>query len=102
MSDSDGDDVPRLSAHTLAALQEFYNETSVATSKDKLDGGTVEEDWVRCTHMLKSAFCSGFKKKIKAWHHNYFPKRMSQFWYNDETAARLAEEVIREAGVGGR
>lgn len=27
---------------------------------------------------------------------------MSQFWYNDETAVRLAEEVIREAGEGGR
>lgn len=27
---------------------------------------------------------------------------MSQFWYSDETATRLAEEVIREAGEGGR
>uniref|UniRef100_A0A672IWH9 EEF1A lysine methyltransferase 1-like n=1 Tax=Salarias fasciatus TaxID=181472 RepID=A0A672IWH9_SALFA len=27
---------------------------------------------------------------------------MSQFWYSDETAARLAEEVVREAGEGGR
>ncbi|TNN03588.1 hypothetical protein fugu_000617 [Takifugu bimaculatus] len=73
MSDSDGDDVPRLSAHSLAALQEFYAETSVATAKDQFAVATVEEDW-----------------------------RMSQFWYNDETAARLAEEVIREAGEGGR
>uniref|UniRef100_A0A672IU73 EEF1A lysine methyltransferase 1 n=1 Tax=Salarias fasciatus TaxID=181472 RepID=A0A672IU73_SALFA len=29
-------------------------------------------------------------------------QRMSQFWYSDETAARLAEEVVREAGEGGR
>lgn len=64
MSDSDGDGDPRLSAHTLAALQEFYNASSVATSKENLDVGTVEEDWVRCTHMLKSAFSSGFKKEI--------------------------------------
>lgn len=29
-------------------------------------------------------------------------QRMSQFWYSDETATRLAEEVVREAGEGGR
>ncbi|KAM8749917.1 EEF1A lysine methyltransferase 1 [Acanthopagrus schlegelii] len=77
MSDSD-DDVPTLSAHTLAALQEFYNETRTAqdhgtTPSDQFTVGAVEEDW-----------------------------RMSQFWYSDETAAKLAEEVIREAGEGGR
>ncbi|KAM3607066.1 uncharacterized protein V6R79_001448 [Siganus canaliculatus] len=77
MSDSD-DDVPTLSAHTLAALQEFYNETKtgLAPSADPADQfavGAVEEDW-----------------------------RMSQFWYSDDTAARLAEELISEAGAGGR
>ncbi|KAM7406907.1 hypothetical protein PAMA_002888 [Pampus argenteus] len=77
MSDSD-DDVPTLSAHTLAALQEFLNETSCGpahsmTPSDQFAVGEVEEDW-----------------------------RMSQFWYSDETATRLAEEVIREAGEGGR
>ncbi|KAI3355696.1 hypothetical protein L3Q82_004297 [Scortum barcoo] len=74
MSDSD-DDVPTLSAHTLAALQEFYSEMSAAPkTSDQFAVGAVEEDW-----------------------------RMSQFWYSDETAAQLAEEeVIREAGEGGR
>ncbi|CAJ1079068.1 EEF1A lysine methyltransferase 1 isoform X2 [Xyrichtys novacula] len=77
MSDSD-DEVPTLSAHTLAALQEFYNETRTSQSLDTTPGdqfavGAVEEDW-----------------------------RMSQFWYSDETATQLAEEVIREAGEGGR
>ncbi|XP_015234380.1 PREDICTED: protein-lysine N-methyltransferase N6AMT2 [Cyprinodon variegatus] len=77
MSDSD-DDVPTLSAHTLAALQEFYNETRTGpdpdgTASDPFAVGAVEEDW-----------------------------RMSQFWYSDETAALLAEEVVREAGEGGR
>ncbi|XP_074551006.1 EEF1A lysine methyltransferase 1 [Halichoeres trimaculatus] len=77
MSDSD-DDVPTLSAHTLAALQEFYNETSSAQGLSTKQGdeftvGAVEEDW-----------------------------RMSQFWYSDETATQLAEEVVREAGEGGR
>ena len=50
MSDSD-DDVPTLSAHTLAALQEFYNETKTAqdhgtTPSDQFTVGAVEEDWV--------------------------------------------------------
>lgn len=77
MSDSD-DDVPTLSAHTLAALQEFYNETKVVTDHSaapthQFAVGAVEEDW-----------------------------RMSQFWYSDETATQLAEEAVREAGEGGR
>lgn len=50
MSDSD-DDVPTLSAHTLAALQEFYNETRTGpdpdgTPSDPFAVGAVEEDWV--------------------------------------------------------
>lgn len=50
MSDSD-DDVPTLSAHTLAALQEFYKETKVVTDHsaaptDQFAVGAVEEDWV--------------------------------------------------------
>lgn len=51
MSDSD-DDVPALSAHTLAALQEFYKENSVAMDHstaapaDQFAVGAVGEDWV--------------------------------------------------------
>ncbi|XP_048050170.1 EEF1A lysine methyltransferase 1 isoform X2 [Megalobrama amblycephala] len=78
MSDSD-DDVPQLSAATLAALQEFYAESgrtgleqdSIQT--DKFCVGAVEEDW-----------------------------RMSQFWYSEDTATRLAEEVMQQAGEHGR
>ncbi|KAG9349712.1 hypothetical protein JZ751_028160 [Albula glossodonta] len=76
MSDSD-DDVPQLSASTLAALQEFYSErdglATETTPEDKFSVGAVEEDW-----------------------------RMSQFWYSDETARRLAQEVLQAAGEGGR
>ena len=50
MSDSD-DDVPTLSAHTLAALQEFLSETSSdlphsTEPSDQFAVGAVEEDWV--------------------------------------------------------
>ncbi|XP_029980614.1 EEF1A lysine methyltransferase 1 isoform X2 [Sphaeramia orbicularis] len=73
MSDSD-DDIPTLSAHTLAALQEFYSENMVNQApSDQYAVGAMEEDW-----------------------------GMSQFWYSDDTAARLTEELIHEAGEGGR
>lgn len=77
MSDSE-DDVPQLSAAALAALQEFYDEekSGLAHSSapvDKYSVGAVEENW-----------------------------GMSQFWYSDDTATRLAEELIHEAGEGGR
>nr|XP_023655582.1 EEF1A lysine methyltransferase 1 isoform X2 [Paramormyrops kingsleyae] len=77
MSDSD-DDIPRLSAATLATLREFYAEQQCDPSEeaapvDKFSVGAVQEDW-----------------------------RMSQFWYSDETAERLAEELAHEAGKGGR
>lgn len=48
MSDSD-DDVPTLSAHTMAALQEFYNETrgdASGSPSDHFSVGALEEDWV--------------------------------------------------------
>lgn len=50
VSDSD-DDVPTLSAHTLAALQEFYEETqsppaASRPSSEQFAVGAVEEDWV--------------------------------------------------------
>ncbi|KAM6970161.1 EEF1A lysine methyltransferase 1 [Aplochiton taeniatus] len=75
MSDSD-DDVPALSAETLAALQDFYTETRTGQpldTADKFSVGAVGEDW-----------------------------SMSQFWYSDDTATKLAEEVIHEVGKEGR
>lgn len=77
MSDSD-DDVPSLSAHTLAALQEFYAENlnlqnSEPEPEKQFSVGAIKEDW-----------------------------GLSQFWYSEETARRLAEELVHEAGEGGR
>ncbi|XP_076857935.1 EEF1A lysine methyltransferase 1 [Brachyhypopomus gauderio] len=76
MSDTDGDDPPQLSAATLAALQEFYAESLNEvdrSSSDKYAVGALKEDW-----------------------------SMSQFWYSDETAGRLAAEAIEHAGTQGR
>ncbi|NP_001188087.1 EEF1A lysine methyltransferase 1 [Ictalurus punctatus] len=73
--DDDDDDVPQLSAAALAALQEFYAENGAGPSalRDSYTVGAIKEDW-----------------------------RMSQFWYSDETATRLAEEAIQQAGKQGR
>ncbi|KAF7709369.1 EEF1A lysine methyltransferase 1 isoform X1 [Silurus meridionalis] len=73
-SDED-DDVPQLSDAALAALHEFYaeNEAGDSAHRDSYTVGAIKEDW-----------------------------RMSQFWYSDETATRLAEEAIQQAGKQGR
>ncbi|XP_039719066.1 EEF1A lysine methyltransferase 1 isoform X1 [Pteropus medius] len=76
MSDSEDDGVPRLSSHTLAALQEFYAEQEQHAGLgggDKDSIGVIEENW-----------------------------QLSQFWYSQETALRLAQEAIAAAGEGGR
>ncbi|KAL6484822.1 hypothetical protein MHYP_G00068670 [Metynnis hypsauchen] len=78
MSDSD-DDVPQLSAAALAALREFYAERTTETKQDQ--------------PALTDSYTVG--SFTEDWH-------MSQFWYSDETAARLAEEAIQQAGKQGR
>ncbi|XP_072021955.1 EEF1A lysine methyltransferase 1-like [Amphiura filiformis] len=80
MSDSD-DDAPQLSAHALAALQEFYAEQSEKVNEEQQameDGqasktGIIQEDW-----------------------------QLSQFWYDEQTSEVLAKEVLAAAGENGR
>lgn len=62
---SDSDDEPQLSEHTLLALQEFYAE-----------------------RMQLGANPSGFCEPEEDW-------QLSQFWYNEQTAVALANEVLR-------
>ncbi|EDL36169.1 RIKEN cDNA 2510005D08, isoform CRA_b [Mus musculus] len=76
MSESEDDDIPQLSSHTLAALQEFYAEQKQSVNPrgdDKYNVGVIEENW-----------------------------QLSQFWYSQDTALRLAREAIDAAGEGGR
>lgn len=53
MDDDDDDDIPQLSSHTLAALQEFYLEQQQREGMKTSQGfnqysiGSIEEDWVR-------------------------------------------------------
>ncbi|XP_040844293.1 EEF1A lysine methyltransferase 1 isoform X2 [Ochotona curzoniae] len=75
MSDSEDDGPPQLSPHALAALQEFYAEQRLRAdpgADEKYNIGIIEENW------------------------------LSQFWYSQETALRLAQEAMRAAGDGGR
>ena len=57
MSDSD-DDVPQLSAHALAALQEFYTEQKQAEDNmaalqlGQTKAEMPEEDWVRVAFIM--------------------------------------------------
>lgn len=46
MCDLEDDDVPQLSFHALAALQEFYAEQKQHSGDDKYSIGRIEENWV--------------------------------------------------------
>ena len=63
--DSD-DDLPQLSAHALAALQEFYNEEKQKQEKVASEGNTdVEEDWVKSNLRIIGTFRLEYKFKIE-------------------------------------
>ncbi|CAI9765933.1 unnamed protein product [Fraxinus pennsylvanica] len=67
VSDDDGDDTPMLSSQALEALKEFLAEQNrlVAEAPQEEEVALVSEDW-----------------------------RLSQFWYDRDTAETIAREVI--------
>lgn len=65
LKDGDDDDPPLLSSRTLEALREFLSEQSSASDEEKEEEvKLVSEDW-----------------------------RLSQFWYDRETAETICEEI---------
>ena len=81
MSDSDDDDPPQLSAHALAALQEFYAEQSAKSNEEhqamEAGGasktGIIQEDWVSVAVLpqvlwtTESRFDSRFRRCMSIW-----------------------------------
>ncbi|CAK1359570.1 Protein-lysine N-methyltransferase EFM5 [Cercospora beticola] len=80
----DDDDIPQLSADTLAALAEFHSERD-AKAKEFEDLKTKAED----------DFANGSGKLTM----NLFGEdwNASQFWYTDHTAEVLARQLLKDA-----
>ncbi|XP_018321034.1 EEF1A lysine methyltransferase 1 isoform X1 [Agrilus planipennis] len=75
MTDSDGEDVPQLSAETLKALQEFYDEQldKEAQENSESTNAIVSEDW-----------------------------QLSQFWYDDSTVISLTNAACKILSPGDK
>ncbi|XP_021945722.1 EEF1A lysine methyltransferase 1 isoform X1 [Folsomia candida] len=86
--DDEDDDVPQLSAHALAALHDFYDDQRV-----------IQE-------ALEEAKKNGNDNSVlfKTDLGKFFPEdwQLSQFWYEETTSRKLAEEVLAQAGPNGR
>ncbi|PMD20508.1 hypothetical protein NA56DRAFT_749481 [Hyaloscypha hepaticicola] len=81
MNEADDDEVPALSGSTLNALKEFYADRD-ARLKQFEDLKTVaEQNAERGVPLTMDAFAEDWNE--------------SQFWYSDETAKTLAEELLK-------
>ncbi|KAJ7394395.1 EEF1A lysine methyltransferase 1 [Desmophyllum pertusum] len=84
-SDNDSDDdIPQLSAQTLAALQGFYDEQKQREVSASEENDAIDEDW-------ENIICI----------YNLCPSNSASFGNDDSTASALAEEVLR-ASCNGR
>jgi len=86
-SDND-DDTPQLSAHALAALHDFYGEQKATMEALELAKQAGDDNSVL------------FKTDLA----KFFPEdwQLSQFWYDEATSRKLAEEVLSQAKPDGR
>ncbi|XP_006727919.1 EEF1A lysine methyltransferase 1 [Leptonychotes weddellii] len=94
MSDSDDDDIPRLSSHTLAALQEFYAEQkqqSDAGRDDKYNIGIIEENWIMNITKIACVSAPSVYQKLRALHREDFSVYIFEY---DKRFAIYGEEFI--------
>jgi len=90
MSDFDDDDyAPQLSADTLAVLQQHMREQTEQQERFEKLRQLAEEKF-------DAANAEEVDEKITM---EYFTEdwQMSQFWYDDETAGKLASEIFEQA-----
>eukprot|EP00250_Pteridium_aquilinum_P006278 c16229_g1_i1 orf=150-716(-) len=84
----DEDDTPRLSAHTLAALQEFLSARDPAQNGDGDGDGELscrpEDEYCEAKTEEKDGVLSILPED---W-------RLSQFWYDQHTAHTVAQELL--------
>ncbi|KAI1808672.1 putative N6-adenine methyltransferase-domain-containing protein [Daldinia bambusicola] len=80
MADSDDEPIT-LSSHALAALQEFYGERDAHADKfEKLKAAAEDQHAAGAQPLSMDAFTEDWNE--------------SQFWYSDETATLLAEQLL--------
>jgi len=87
------DDVPQLSANTVAALQEFLQERLVQRQEEE------EESAAAMTALQIDDHKQQQQQQLRHVSEDW---QLSQFWYTESTAAALAKEALRAAGDGGR
>ncbi|KAN0101911.1 putative N6-adenine methyltransferase domain containing protein [Hyaloscypha variabilis] len=83
MVESDEDEVPALSSSTLDALKEFYADRDARLKQFEDLKNVAEVNASGNAPLTMDAFAEDWNE--------------SQFWYSDETAKTLAEELLRGA-----
>ncbi|OCL10449.1 N-6 adenine-specific DNA methyltransferas-like protein 2 [Glonium stellatum] len=81
--EDDDDDIPQLSAGALDALKEFYGERDTRQKQFEDLKSQAENDFDGKTQLSMEAFTEDWNA--------------SQFWYSDETATTLAEQLLEGA-----
>ncbi|KAH7446015.1 hypothetical protein KP509_01G032900 [Ceratopteris richardii] len=87
-SEDSDDDTPRLSAHTLAALQDFLSARDPAAH---LDDGDEEINPAATEGLARGGETKGNEMTLDIVSEDW---RLSQFWYDQPTARAVAQELF--------